>query len=529
MNLEELVGKRLVIGIPGTKITPEIVNHFKELRAGGLILYRINFENPGQLKKLIQDLELALQRKLLVMADHEGGRVIMFEKGVTIFPDNLALGKTEKIEYARLQGKIEAKELRRLGIDVNLSPVLDVLTDAYSPNIGIRSYGKDWKLVSEMGCARIKAMQEHGLSACAKHFPGKGHAPVDAHLGLPVIQSSWAEMKKSHLKPFIKAIEIGIDMIMSSHPYYPKLDPTPQTIATFSRKIIHDTLRKELNFKGIISSDDLEMGAIKAVCPIGEAAVKAVQAGHDILLVCHDLNAQKEVFQKLVDAYKSNQLPIKELEESTERINQLQNKRRKRFEGDTPHPEKNGEEIVQKITRESVTILLDKNKILPLKTKNNSPRPRRAMLYPTEKITNKKMKKTLIIFPRFSELAKKIMIEKELQNEKKFLLNCFKQFNLKPNIFITAIEPLNEEIEAIKLSIENVERIILFCIDAHLYASNKKLLELVQDSKKEVIIILLRDPYDIEMVKKSAACITNFGYRACQIKACIDKIFLPSI
>ena len=130
MNLEELVGKRLVIGIPGTKITPEIVNHFKELRAGGIILYRINFENPGQLKKLIQDLELALQRKLLVMADHEGGRVIMFEKGVTIFPDNLALGKTEKIEYARLQGKIEAKELRRLGIDVNLSPVLDVLPDA---------------------------------------------------------------------------------------------------------------------------------------------------------------------------------------------------------------------------------------------------------------------------------------------------------------------------------------------------------------------------------------------------------------
>src|SRR3990167_9460701 len=380
MNLEELVGKRLVIGIPGTKITPEIVNHFKELRAGGIILYRINFENPGQLKKLIQDLELALQRKLLVMADHEGGRVIMFEKGVTIFPDNLALGKTEKIEYARLQGKIEAKELRRLGIDVNLSPVLDVLTDAYSPNIGIRSYGKDWKLVSEMGCARIKALQEHGISACAKHFPGKGHAPVDAHLGLPVIQSSWAEMKKSHLKPFIKAIEIGIDMIMSSHPYYPKLDLTPQTIATFSRKIIHDTLRKELNFKGIISSDDLEMGAIKAVCPIGEAAVKAVQAGHDILLVCHDLNAQKEVFHHLMDAYKNDRLSINELEESVERINQLQNKRKKRFEGGAPHAEKNGKKLVQKITQESVTILQDKNRILPLKTKNNIPQPQKAQI-----------------------------------------------------------------------------------------------------------------------------------------------------
>src|SRR3989344_3771758 len=233
------------------------------------------------------------------------------------------------------------------------------------------------------------------------------------------------------------------------------------------------------------------MGAIKAVCPIGEAAVKAVQAGHDILLVCHDLNAQKEVFHHLMDAYKNDRLSINELEESVERINQLQNKRKKRFEGGAPHAEKNGKKLVQKITQESVTILQDKNRILPLKTKNNIPQPQKA-LYPRKKNSYEKIKKTLIIFPRFSELAKKIMIE------------------------------------AVKLSIKNVERIILFCFDAHLYPSNKRLLEVVQDSKKEGIIILLRDPYDIEMVKKSAACITNFGYRACQIKSSIEKIFLSS-
>src|SRR5512147_2694051 len=120
MKLAELVGQRLVIGIPGTEITPEIVRHFQELQAGGLILYRINFVSPRQLKKLLADLEEALGRRLLVLADHEGGRVIMFRDGITVFPDNLALGTAGKVDYAGQQGEIEARELRRLGLDVNL-------------------------------------------------------------------------------------------------------------------------------------------------------------------------------------------------------------------------------------------------------------------------------------------------------------------------------------------------------------------------------------------------------------------------
>jgi len=331
MKLAELVGQRLVIGIPGTKVTPEIVRHFQELHAGGLILYRINFDSPTQLKKLISDLEEALGRKLLVMADHEGGRVIMFREGITVFPDNQALGTAGQVEYAKKQGEIEARELRRLGVDVNLAPVLDVLTEAYSPNIGIRSYGQDWRLVAEMGAARLTAMQQGGLSACAKHFPGKGHAPVDAHLGLPVIPSTWQEMEEVHLQPFVKAIHAGVDLVMSSHPYYPNLDAGEMRIATFSRRIIHDYLRQELNYQGVITSDDLEMGAVKALCPIGEAGILATQAGHDLLLVCHDLTAQKEVYQKLLEAYADQRLSRKELEESVERIKRLKSKRDQRF------------------------------------------------------------------------------------------------------------------------------------------------------------------------------------------------------
>jgi beta-N-acetylhexosaminidase len=503
MKLTELVGERLVIGIPGTRITPEIVRHFQELQAGGLILYRINFDSPGQLKRLIADLEEALGHKLLVMADHEGGRVIMFRDGITVFPDNLAVGTAGKIDYARQQGEIEAKELRRLGLDVNLGPVLDVLTEAYSPNIGIRAYGKDWRLAAKMGAARIAGMQQNGLSACAKHFPGKGHAPVDAHLGLPVIQSTWQEMEAVHLQPFVTAIQTGVDLVMSSHPYYPKLDPDPQKIATFSRRIIFDYLRCELNFQGVIASDDLEMGAIKALCPIGEAGILAAAAGHDLLLVCHDLQAQKEVYYKLLSAYKNRQLSRKELEESVARIKSLKLKREERFEGGKPSAEKAGSILAATICRESVQVLQDERSLIPLQSPENS---------------------LGVIFPQFSSLDAKIMIEKEVLPEKEFVRKEFKKFGLDPEIQVVSIEPAEEEIQqAVKLA-GNSDLTILFCFDAHLYPANKRLLEAIQDTAKELVVDLLRDPYDADYIKEGAACLTDFGWRACQLKAAIEKI-----
>jgi beta-N-acetylhexosaminidase len=508
MKLEELVGERLVIGMPGTRVTPEIVRHFQQLHAGGLILYRINFDSPQQLKKLIADLEEALGRKLLVMADHEGGRVIMFRDGITVFPDSLAVGRAGKIDHARQQGEIEAQELRRLGLDVNLAPVLDVLTDTYSPNIGIRSYGKDWRVVAEMGAARIAAMQAGGLSACAKHFPGKGHAPVDAHLGLPVIGSTWQEMEEVHLKPFVHAIQAGVDLVMSSHPYYPNLDPDPQKIATFSRRIIYDYLRQGLKFAGIIASDDLEMGAIKAICPIGEAGISAAHAGHDLLLVCHDLKAQQEVYTHLLEAYKSKRLPLEELEESAERIKKLKLKRENRVAADPPRAEPGGAGLAERICRESVQVLKDEEKLLPLPRGNQS---------------------IGVIFPQFSSLDARIMIEQEVLDEEQFVVTEFKKFGLNPDIHLVPIEPADAEIQQAVDRAKNSDLIILFCFDAHLYPANKKLLESIQAAAKRLVVGLLRDPYDVAFIKEGVACLTDFGWRACQIKAVIERMCSAAI
>src|SRR6266446_4708049 len=257
-----------MFGLPGPTLRDEDVRLFKDTRAAGLILYRRNFQSPAGLLRLLESLEGALGRRLLVATDHEGGRVVMLGGATTIFPDNLAVGTAGEEAFAHHQGRLEARELRRLGVDLNLAPVLDVLTERYSPNIGIRAYGKDPALVARYGAARVRGLLAGGVSACAKHFPGKGHAPVDAHLGLPVIESDWGEMHAVHLVPFMAAIEAGVDCLMTSHPLYPGLDPTPDTPATFSRLIVDEYLRGQVGYRGVIVSDDLEMGAVRELCAI---------------------------------------------------------------------------------------------------------------------------------------------------------------------------------------------------------------------------------------------------------------------
>src|SRR5262249_33166312 len=159
-----------------------------------------------------------------------------------------------------------------------------------------------------------------------KHFPGKGHSPLDAHLRLPRIDSSWDEMEAGHLPPFREAVAAGVPCVMTSHPVYPKLDPA-NVPATFSRAIVEDCLRGRIGFEGVIVSDDLEMGAITESCPIGEAAVRAAGAGHDLLLVCHTEPAQRRAADALVDAYRSGALPVGEFEAAAERVRRLREAR----------------------------------------------------------------------------------------------------------------------------------------------------------------------------------------------------------
>ena len=303
MNLNQAAGRHLVIGVQGKRVTGAMVRQFEMTEARGLILFIRNFDSPGQVKRLVGELRRRLGRPLFVMVDQEGGRVIRFTKGITQFPDALAIGKGG-IDFVKRQGRIEARELGALGINMNLAPVLDVLTEKENPVIGTRSYGHDFRRVARFAQARIRAMQLNGLWACAKHFPGIGEAELDPHHELPTISTSKKLMERIHLFPFRAAIRAGVCAVMSSHVLYPCLDSSKSHPATFSRKIIHDLLREKLKFKGLVLTDDLEMGALRKFGAVGDLAVRAVRAGHDRVLVCEDSGKQRQAFEALKRAYR---------------------------------------------------------------------------------------------------------------------------------------------------------------------------------------------------------------------------------
>ena len=320
MILEELVGTRLAVGISGTEATPELIAHLRRIRAQSLVVFERNFASPEQFTTLIERLEASLERRLLVMVDHEGGRVVRFRSGVTPFPDSLTAGRASDAEAIERQGAVEAEELKRLRVQVNLAPCVDVLVEGSDPVIGDRSYGSDPATVSALAVARIRGLQRHGVAACAKHFPGLGAVARDPHKVLPTITLPRETLQAVHLAPFRAAIQAGVAMVMSSHVCYPTLGDPAGVPATFSPRLIRRLLRHELAFSGLIATDDLMMGALRAFGTTGQAAVLASQAGHDFLLVCSDVAAQEETFNILCKYYLNNKLERRELEESTARI-----------------------------------------------------------------------------------------------------------------------------------------------------------------------------------------------------------------
>jgi beta-N-acetylhexosaminidase len=502
VTLEALVGRRLMFGLPGPDLSGADVELFRETQAAGLMLYRRNFETPDRLARLLTGLEDALGRRLLIATDHEGGRIIMLGRAVTIFPDNLAAGTAGEVHFVNRQGIFEGRELRRLGVDVNFSPVLDVLTERYSPNIGIRSYGMDPALVARCGAARIRGLQVAGVSACAKHFPGKGHAPVDAHLGLPVIDSDWSEMHASHLPPFLAAIEAGVDCIMTSHPLYPRLDPSPRTPATFSRLIVEDYLRGDIGYRGVIVSDDLEMGAIGEICPIGEATVRAAAAGHDLLLVCHTPARQRQAHAALLEAYRTGALPSRDLERGAARLDALQARRPARFDGGASRPERDGEPLAKALATRAAT------RVTP----------------PSAAFSRALNGRVVAIFPRLSSLADRITVEDAMLDERSFVTQALAPYGVEPVVEVVDIEPGETDIARASEAARGADATILFVYDAHLYPSNRALLNALQKASPALGVVLMRDPWDAEYLAPGVVAVTAYGWRRCQLDAALARL-----
>lgn len=278
---------------------PEATGELIRLGASGAILFRRNIRSPRQLVRLTAALKRAAGRPFLLAVDQEGGRVARL-RGVPFsdLPPMRRLGEEGSASAAAIRGATMAGDLSLMGFDVNFAPVLDVDTNPDNPVIGDRALGADPKVVARLGVALARGLEDGGVASCAKHFPGHGDTSQDSHLVLPRLTHPMERLRAVELLPFAAYARAGLAAVMSAHVVFEAIDPGLP--ATFSARIQTDLLRRELGFRGLSVCDDLEMKAIAANWPIDEAAVRAVRAGIDWLLVCHHPEAQLGCVEALV-------------------------------------------------------------------------------------------------------------------------------------------------------------------------------------------------------------------------------------
>lgn len=326
LTLEQQVAQMMMIGIPGQDVTPECHEFFRDLGFGGAIIFGRNCASLAQMRALTDGLQAcaagsAAGIPLLIAVDQEGGIVARLTEahGAVTMPGAMALGATGDPELARAAAAATARLLASVGANMNLAPVADVNINPDNPVIGVRAFGEDPAAVARFVTAAIDGTQSAGVLATAKHFPGHGDTETDSHLALPVIRHSRARLESVELVPFRAAIAAGVGAIMTAHIEFPAVagDGLP---ATLSRPVLTGLLRGELGYTGLIATDCMEMSAIVRHFGSGEAAVRAVRAGADLIMVSHTPERQRESYRAILAATRCGDIPREQIAASVQRI-----------------------------------------------------------------------------------------------------------------------------------------------------------------------------------------------------------------
>jgi len=328
MTLHQKIGQMLVFGWTGdtreeeTTVNDHAREIVQEMEVGGVVLLGRNVaDDLAVTAATLSELQALSREPLFVIADQEGGMVARFVDGVTVFPSNMALGATRDASLAYKAAAITAEELLAIGVNYNFAPCVDVNNNPNNPIIGTRSYGESPELCAQFAEQAVRGYQEHGMIACAKHFPGHGDTAADSHLILPVIPHDQERLNAVELVPFKAAIKAGIGSVMTTHILFPALDPNRPS--TLSPRIVSGLLRDELGFDGVVVTDCMEMKAIADNWGTPEAAVMAIEAGVDLVLVCHTRSTQQETREAILKAVIDGRIPESRLDESIRRIRAL--------------------------------------------------------------------------------------------------------------------------------------------------------------------------------------------------------------
>ncbi len=287
-DLERLAGRVLMVGFPGRTISPLVKAWLEADALGGVILFKRNVGTLAEVAALGREIAATSSTPVLVAIDQEGGRVARLGSPVVKLPPARRFGVIDDPDLTERAGALLGAQLRALGINVDFAPILDVDTNPANPVIGDRAFGATPEAVVRHARAFARGLARAGVVACGKHFPGHGDTDLDSHLALPRVAHDRARLDAIELAPF-RALADDLPTIMTAHVVFDAIDATLP--ATLCREVIEGVLRSELGYRGVIVSDDLEMRAVRDHWGVAAAAVRAIDAGCDLLLVCeHEAN-----------------------------------------------------------------------------------------------------------------------------------------------------------------------------------------------------------------------------------------------
>ncbi|MFW6183421.1 MAG: glycoside hydrolase family 3 protein [Chloroflexota bacterium] len=509
MNTErttDLLGQRLMLAFDGTEPPPHVLEWLARRQAAGFTLFRkLNVRNPAQVRDLTAALQQAAARSgqppLLIAADQEGGQLLALGDETTPFPGNMALGATRDAALAKRVGRALGRELAAMGVNVNYAPVCDVNSNPRNPNVGARAFGDDPDLVAKMGAALIAGLQQAGVAATAKHFPGNGDSDVDPHDGVPVLPQSRSQLEDGPFRPFRAAIAAGVRLMMSAHVALPALTGRPDLPATVQRPLMHDLLRREMGFDGVLISDAMDMGAISQGAGQIVDAIAALRAGVDVLLLAGETEIQERLYQGLQLALSRGLLDGDALKTSVDRVLAL-----KAWLGTHEQPPLSvvgcdeHRRLARKVARRSITLLRDDG-LLPLRPASDA--------------------RLALVMPRPADLTP----ADTSSYVRPALSAALRAYHPQVEEFIVDQTPSGADVAALKQQLASYDLLLLVTLSASLQPAQAVMARELLSLGLPTVTVAARTPYDLAAYPQARTHLCTYSIQPPSMEALAAALF----
>ncbi len=494
MSLRQKIGQMMVTGFPGETISREFINLVEEYKVGNVILFQYNQKSRSQLKDLCEELKKKIERETgvipFITSDEEGGIVSRLPIDMPKMPSPLGQTALGEIEWVRKAAKITGRELKEVGINFNLAPVLDINNNPNNPVIGVRSYGTTPKEVCTFGMAAFKGYRDANMMTTGKHFPGHGDTNQDSHLTLPTITKTWEELLQRELIPFQEAISQGIPAITIAHICFPKVEPE-NIPATMSHKVITGLLREKLGFQGLIISDCMEMKAIKDTYGVKKGSVEAVKGGMDLIFISHTPEEVKKSIEAIEEGVRKGEISMERIDEAVGRILYYKEKYGKKEKAMEEKEERENKEFMEEFFE----------KVIAQSVKGGS------SFFLGER--------PLFLSPIQSRVSLAANAQEE---EESFAKTMQRQFGGSAKIL--SMDPSREEREEVINSLNGHSSLVLGTVDGNRHKGQRKLIEEVGSLEIPCAYVALRNPFELENLSPHAFRLALYEYSTRAVEKC---------